>query len=259
MPQAYLSVAPYIATFAEYRTPLVEHLLQDKLRHWEKALRELAARALGALVPTDAHTFAGLYVGQLLQLSLDGSLEVRWRLTEVEADRGVSCGLAEAVCVCLCICGLACIFYFVSSVVTHAEACQERFKPPVVKLGQLQLEESPQGITDSQSGNVTITVDTVLQGMQVHHGAVLGLAEVILALHAHGQSQHARSHQTSQSAQLLSQHEGQLTKQQQLEVAQLLQKLQDAKFLRGKGGEVMKAATCRQGRSPQPHPESTKV
>jgi hypothetical protein len=44
--QAYLSVAPYVAGFPEYFEPLARHLLLVKLRHWEKALRELAAQAL---------------------------------------------------------------------------------------------------------------------------------------------------------------------------------------------------------------------
>ena len=48
-----LTVAPYIATFPEYRTPLMEHLLTAKLRHWERSLRQLTARGLAALVPTD--------------------------------------------------------------------------------------------------------------------------------------------------------------------------------------------------------------
>lgn len=44
--QAYLSVAPHVAAFAEYFEPLAWHLLRFKLRHWEKGLRELAAQAL---------------------------------------------------------------------------------------------------------------------------------------------------------------------------------------------------------------------
>lgn len=44
--QAYLCVAPYVASFPEYFQPLAWHLLRSKLRHWEKGLRELAAQAL---------------------------------------------------------------------------------------------------------------------------------------------------------------------------------------------------------------------
>lgn len=39
-------MGPYVAGFPEYFEPLARHLLLIKLRHWEKALRELAAAAL---------------------------------------------------------------------------------------------------------------------------------------------------------------------------------------------------------------------
>eukprot|EP00898_Chlorokybus_atmophyticus_P007558 jgi/Chlat1/7803/Chrsp66S07259 len=48
---AYLKVAPFVASFEEYRSSLVTHLLEHKLRHWERSLRELAAEALAALAP----------------------------------------------------------------------------------------------------------------------------------------------------------------------------------------------------------------
>lgn len=44
--QAYLSVAPHVASFPEYFEPLAWHLLRTKARHWERGLRELSAQAL---------------------------------------------------------------------------------------------------------------------------------------------------------------------------------------------------------------------
>ena len=44
--QAYLDVGPRVARLGAYLGPLARHLLHSKLRHWEKQLRELAARAL---------------------------------------------------------------------------------------------------------------------------------------------------------------------------------------------------------------------
>lgn len=44
--QAYRCVAVQVATFPGYFLPLASHLLHVKLRHWEKALRELASLAL---------------------------------------------------------------------------------------------------------------------------------------------------------------------------------------------------------------------
>ena len=41
---AYLHVAPQVAAFVEYRYALMEHLLHVKLVHWDRDVRELAAK-----------------------------------------------------------------------------------------------------------------------------------------------------------------------------------------------------------------------
>ena len=46
---AYLQVGPFVGQFPEYHGAMAEHLAGTKLRHWEKSLRELAAKGLGAL------------------------------------------------------------------------------------------------------------------------------------------------------------------------------------------------------------------
>lgn len=52
---AYLSVAPQIASFPEYTQPLIDHLVDLKVGHWDFAVRELAAKALNKL--TDKVSF----------------------------------------------------------------------------------------------------------------------------------------------------------------------------------------------------------
>ena len=74
--QAFLSVAPRVAQFAEYRPALAQHLITRQLGHWERPLRMLAACALGALVPADPATAAGPELDQLLPLCMDPCLEV---------------------------------------------------------------------------------------------------------------------------------------------------------------------------------------
>eukprot|EP00899_Mesostigma_viride_P006535 jgi/Mesvir1/15883/Mv02791-RA.1 len=74
---AYLQVAPFIGSFDEYRPALAEHLLHTKLMHWEKALRELAAEALAALVPFDVPFFAGPAMSTLLGRTLSEDLPTR--------------------------------------------------------------------------------------------------------------------------------------------------------------------------------------
>lgn len=75
--QAYLVVAPYLAGFPEYGPALREALLRRQLRHWERSLRELAAAALGVLVPTDPAWALDLALPQLRLWSLAPVLEVQ--------------------------------------------------------------------------------------------------------------------------------------------------------------------------------------
>lgn len=56
---------------------LLDHLLLVKLRHWDKAVRALAAMGLAALAPVAAPQLACYCLPQLLQLITDDVLEVR--------------------------------------------------------------------------------------------------------------------------------------------------------------------------------------
>lgn len=74
---AYLTVAPYVASFPGYFEPLAWHLLKIKVHHWEKALRELAAKALAALVPLHRSFFLEQAIPYLLPNCLSPVLETR--------------------------------------------------------------------------------------------------------------------------------------------------------------------------------------
>ncbi len=65
-----------MAAFPEFLGALAQFLAGQQLRHWEAALRALAARALGALVATEPPLFAGTMLDRLLPLCLDPALEV---------------------------------------------------------------------------------------------------------------------------------------------------------------------------------------
>lgn len=84
--QAYLTVAPFIAHFPEYKQGLADHLLTVKLRHWDRSLRELTSKALAALAPTNPSFFLTTAVDALLPLCLNPVLEVR---------HGAALGLGE--------------------------------------------------------------------------------------------------------------------------------------------------------------------
>jgi hypothetical protein len=49
----YTVVCPQVAEFDEYRPAILEHLATVKIQHWDRAIRELAAEALGKLVVKD--------------------------------------------------------------------------------------------------------------------------------------------------------------------------------------------------------------
>ncbi|EIE22040.1 ARM repeat-containing protein, partial [Coccomyxa subellipsoidea C-169] len=67
---AYLLVAPFVAGFVEYRAALVDHLIDRKLGHWERSLRELASRALAALAQTEPELFAASVLDRLLPICM---------------------------------------------------------------------------------------------------------------------------------------------------------------------------------------------
>nr|XP_010919466.1 tubulin-folding cofactor D isoform X3 [Elaeis guineensis] len=70
---SYLRVAVCIAQYNDYLCSFVEELLCNKITHWDKSLRELAAEALSALAKYDHEYFAGYVLEKLIPstLSLD--------------------------------------------------------------------------------------------------------------------------------------------------------------------------------------------
>ena len=82
-------MAPCLAAFPEYRSALREALLEQKLRHWDRDLRALAAAALGALVPTDPVWAAETALPALRGLCLSPVLEVRMLAARRRSLRGV--------------------------------------------------------------------------------------------------------------------------------------------------------------------------
>lgn len=50
---SYLNISDYIAQYEEYRKPLIDHLIDRKVNHWDPAIRELAAKALHKLTRRD--------------------------------------------------------------------------------------------------------------------------------------------------------------------------------------------------------------
>ncbi|KAL6557242.1 hypothetical protein OROMI_017592 [Orobanche minor] len=74
---SYLYVAVHIAQYDGYLRQFVDVLLQSKICHWDKSLRELAATALSALVKFDPEYFANIILEKLSPCTLSSDLCMR--------------------------------------------------------------------------------------------------------------------------------------------------------------------------------------
>ncbi|XP_020211483.1 tubulin-folding cofactor D isoform X2 [Cajanus cajan] len=74
---SYLHVAVSIAQYEGYLLPFVEDLLDRKICHWDKSLRELAAEALSFLVKYDPQYFASIVMEKLIPCTLSSDLCMR--------------------------------------------------------------------------------------------------------------------------------------------------------------------------------------
>lgn len=74
---AYLNVSCFVAQFKEYFTSMVDHLAFVKLRHWEPAIRELAAQSLAAISPFNPEYILNKILPALIESCLDKTLHVR--------------------------------------------------------------------------------------------------------------------------------------------------------------------------------------
>lgn len=74
---SYLHVAVCIAQYEGYLYLFVDELLNNKICHWDKGLRELAAEALSALVKYDPEYFTSSVVEKLIPCTLSSDLCMR--------------------------------------------------------------------------------------------------------------------------------------------------------------------------------------
>ena len=76
-PNAYLSLSVHIASHREYSKPLVSHLLDRKVGHWDTTVRELTARALHNLAPCSPDfMLAGRRGGYIWRAQFQGLVNV---------------------------------------------------------------------------------------------------------------------------------------------------------------------------------------
>ncbi|XP_037090362.1 tubulin-specific chaperone D-like [Pollicipes pollicipes] len=63
---SFTQLSTFVGQFPEYTKPLISHLLEKKINHWDGAIREVTAKALHNLTPCDVHYTAG-YVMDMLR------------------------------------------------------------------------------------------------------------------------------------------------------------------------------------------------
>ncbi|EDW75811.1 uncharacterized protein Dwil_GK15140 [Drosophila willistoni] len=63
---SYLNISDYIAQYQVYREPLINHLVQRKVGHWDSAIRELTAKALHKFAIREPEYMAAVVLPQLL-------------------------------------------------------------------------------------------------------------------------------------------------------------------------------------------------
>ncbi|NXJ05114.1 TBCD protein, partial [Odontophorus gujanensis] len=73
----YLTISVYIAGFPEYTQPMIDHLVNMKINHWDSAIRELSTKALHNLTPRAPEYMANVVLPKLLPLSVGIDLHTR--------------------------------------------------------------------------------------------------------------------------------------------------------------------------------------
>ncbi|XP_064378527.1 tubulin-specific chaperone D [Dromaius novaehollandiae] len=73
----YLTTSVYIAGFPEYTQPMIDHLVNMKINHWDSVIRELSTKALHNLTPRAPEYMANVVLPRLLPLSVGTDLHTR--------------------------------------------------------------------------------------------------------------------------------------------------------------------------------------
>ncbi|KAG1226647.1 hypothetical protein G6F35_002844 [Rhizopus arrhizus] len=73
---SFLSIAAEIAKFEEYRYHLIHHLITVTARHWDKAMRVLASKALYNLVPLDPSYFISTCLPMLIPSTTSSDMQL---------------------------------------------------------------------------------------------------------------------------------------------------------------------------------------
>uniref|UniRef100_A0A8C3NMA2 Tubulin-specific chaperone D n=1 Tax=Geospiza parvula TaxID=87175 RepID=A0A8C3NMA2_GEOPR len=93
----YLTISVYIAGFPEYTQPMIDHLVNMKINHWDSVIRELSTKALHNITPQAPEYMANVVLPRLLPLSVGSDLHTRHGaiLACAEITHALFCTLIE--------------------------------------------------------------------------------------------------------------------------------------------------------------------
>lgn len=75
--ESYTTIATFIASFAQYRRPIIDHLQTVKLFHWDIEIRVLASKSLHSLSRMDKEFTVATVMPNLLERSTNSDVCVR--------------------------------------------------------------------------------------------------------------------------------------------------------------------------------------
>nr|XP_020641570.1 tubulin-specific chaperone D [Pogona vitticeps]XP_020641571.1 tubulin-specific chaperone D [Pogona vitticeps]XP_020641572.1 tubulin-specific chaperone D [Pogona vitticeps] len=73
----FLNISVYIAGFPEYTQPMIDHLVNMKINHWDGVIREFSTKALHNLTPQAPEYMANVVLPKLLPLAVGTDLHTR--------------------------------------------------------------------------------------------------------------------------------------------------------------------------------------
>ncbi|XP_062976473.1 tubulin-specific chaperone D [Elgaria multicarinata webbii] len=73
----FLNISVYIAGFPEYTQPMIDHLVNMKINHWDGAIREFTSKALHNLTPQAPEYMTSVVLPKLLPLAVGTDLHTR--------------------------------------------------------------------------------------------------------------------------------------------------------------------------------------
>ncbi|XP_046406500.1 tubulin-specific chaperone D isoform X2 [Ischnura elegans] len=85
---SFLKISYFVAGFEEYRRPLINHLVERKINHWDASVRDLSAKALGVLTKRDPYYISSDVLPKVMKRFTSSHLD--WR-------HGAVLSLAEVV------------------------------------------------------------------------------------------------------------------------------------------------------------------